>query len=144
MKEKAIGRTRPYIIWNGMIQRCNGKCNTKNYKDKGIRVCEKWLTFLGFWDDMKNTYKDNLTIDRIDNTKGYFKENCRWTSMVEQQNNRCNNHYLDFNGIKMTIANWGRKLNINPNRIHLRIYRGWSVEKTLSTPFILIPQRRKH
>lgn len=83
-------KSRQYIAWNSMISRCKYKDNSsfKNYGAKGIGVCDKWNTFEGFWEDMREGYADNLSIDRIDNNKGYFKENCRWATKTQQEQNK--------------------------------------------------------
>jgi hypothetical protein len=68
-----------------MMQRCHNPNSKvyKNYGAKGIAVADDWKTFEGFWADMGEGYQDDLTIDRIDSSKGYFKENCRWLSHAE-------------------------------------------------------------
>jgi hypothetical protein len=82
--------TRPWFCWAHIKQRCLNKNNKsyKNYGGRGIKVCDRWLNFESFWEDMKDGYKDNLTIDRIDNDGNYCKENCRWITHKEQQKNK--------------------------------------------------------
>ena len=81
---------RLYSTWDNMIRRCNNK----NFKDyihyggRGITVCERWMDIHSFIEDMYPSFIDGLTIDRIDNDKGYCKDNCRWATMKEQSNNR--------------------------------------------------------
>lgn len=72
--------TRIYAVWVQMVQRCTNPNNGKFhiYGGKGIKVCDKWLTFEGFWEDNKDRYTDDLTIDRKDSNKGYDLENTRW------------------------------------------------------------------
>ncbi|WP_196037370.1 hypothetical protein [Anaerotruncus colihominis] len=79
--------TRLYTIYCGMKLRCyNPKAiNYKHYGAKGISICEEWLeNFETFYSwAVSNGYSDNLEIDRIDPTKGYCPQNCRWVSKAE-------------------------------------------------------------
>lgn len=73
-----------------MITRCKYACHKsfKNYGGRGIFYIDKWATFRGFWEDMSEGYADQLTLDRIDNNKGYYKENCRWATKSLQERNK--------------------------------------------------------
>ena len=127
---------RLYNIWGCMVQRCynsNTPCYNL-YGGRGITICDEWRNdFKSFYDwAMAHGYEDNLTIDRIDNDKGYSPENCRWITIKEQGNNRSTNRRLEYNGERHTISEWGELLGIDSEIISSRLRRGWSIEKTLT------------
>lgn len=124
-------KSRPYTIWSSIISRCNNKnvSGYQKYGAKGISVCDKWLTFKGFWEDMKEGYSDDLSIDRKDNSKGYSKENCKWSTNYEQSRNKTNNIVITYNGKSMCLKDWAKLLGIKYTTLWMRIYsRGLSVE----------------
>ena len=82
--------TKIYDCWVSMKQRClNPKATGyKNWGGRGITVCDEWLGFENFYEDMGDK-PVGLSIDRKDNNKGYCKSNCRWATPTEQANNKC-------------------------------------------------------
>lgn len=84
--------TRLYYIWCAMKERClNEKSSAyKWYGGREITVCEEWKSsFEDFYDwAMSHGYEEHLTLDRIDNDKGYFPDNCHWVTMKAQNSNR--------------------------------------------------------
>ena len=131
-------RTRLQVIYNCMKQRCYNPHRTqyKNYGGRGIIVCEEWKnSFKNFKDwAMKNGYKDNLTIDRINTNGNYEPSNCRWATVKEQQRNKRTNTHLTCNGKTLLIQEWSELTGLSTSRICLRLKAGWSVEKALLTP----------
>ena len=120
--------TRAYSIWINMIERCtnpNVKAY-KNYGNRGIKICDKWLSFEGFWEDVKFEYSDDLTIDRIDVNKGYEPNNCRWITNFEQQSNKRNNKHFSYFEETKTISQWSKETGINVQTISRRIQKGVS------------------
>lgn len=79
-----------YAVWAAMVQRCSNKNNNsyKNYGGRGIKVCSEWLNFKCFINDMGERPSKNMTIERIDNDKGYFIGNCKWGTRSEQSINQ--------------------------------------------------------
>ena len=135
-------RKRINRIWNNMKDRCyEENCiSYVNYGAKGIKICEEWLVFENFYKwSLENGYAETLSIDRIDGTKDYCPENCRWATQYEQSNNRCNNHLLTYNGQTLTIRQWSDVTGIEWYTINNRIKRGWSVERALTEQ----PKRKK-
>lgn len=128
-------RTPTHKTWQGMLERCNNPNSIRfyDYGGRGIKVCERWLKFENFLEDMGERPK-NTTIERKENNKGYYKENCRWATVKEQCNNRRSNHFLTFNEKTQTMAQWADEIEISSNTICMRLRSGWSVEKALTTP----------
>lgn len=128
-----ISNKRAYTIWSGMISRCAPTAKGKSrrfYYEKGIRVCKAWRNFKGFYKDMGDP-PDGASIDRIDGNKGYFKENCRWATPKQQANNTSRNHIVEYEGRKMTIAEWADEIGVKPNTLLYRIRRGASLEDSM-------------
>lgn len=138
--------TRLYRIYNNILTRCNNEKSTyyKRYGGRGITVCEEWkIDFQSFYDwSMDNGYRDDLTIDRIDNDGNYEPSNCRWVTIKEQSVNRSNNHFVSLNGEVKTLCEWCELYNINYKTVRDRLKRGWSYEKSLTEP-VQIKFRKK-
>ena len=135
-----LSHTRIYKIWDSMKGRCKYKRpEYKRYAENNIKVCDEWQEkFMSFYEwAMENGYEDGLTLDRIDNSKGYCPNNCRWVTMKEQENNRTNNHLVKINGITKTIAEWSEISGLAYGTIRNRVYKGWIEDD------ILKPARKK-
>ena len=148
-KKKTHGqsKTKLYEVWCNMKRRCNDETNTHYhiYGGKGIKVCPEWENdFQAFYDwSMSHGYKEGLTIDRIDNSKNYCPDNCRWATLLVQGNNTSRNHLLTYNGETHTMSEWARIININYGTLRSRINdSGWSVEEALTTPLITNQSRK--
>lgn len=127
---------RLYRIWCAMRKRCN---NPKHqyyyvYGGRGISVCAEWESDFGAFQrwSIANGYSPELTIDRIDNQKGYSPENCRWADAKTQANNHRNNIMLTLDGETLTLAQWSEKIDINYETLLSRYKSGWTVEEILT------------
>ena len=129
---------RLYHIWFDMKRRCYQKQNKrwKKYGGRGIKLCPEWLdNFQAFFDwSMANGYADSLTIDRINMDGDYSPENCRWADMVQQANNRSNNHYITYQGETKTMMEWSKVLGMSYTTLRKRINSGWDVDDAFNRP----------
>lgn len=117
-----------YRIWAGIIKRCTNPKNHayKNYGGRNIIVCEEWRKFENFYADMHKTYKAGLSIDRIDNDKGYSKDNCQWATNAQQVRNRRMTIFITMNGETKCVKDWATQTNVDYKKSIVRIHKGES------------------
>ena len=131
--------SRLYVIWDGMLRRCNNQKAPRysDYGGRGIRVCIEWeCDFMKFreW-ALSNGYGDELSLDRIDVNGNYEPSNCRWATSTEQANNSRSNRMLTFSGKTQTMKQWADEYGINYGTLISRLDRSrWPIEKALMTP----------
>lgn len=124
-------------IWRQMNRRCHNQkaADYYRYGAKGITVCDAWReSFEAFYSDMEPSPK-GLSLDRIDNAKGYSKENCRWVTPKEQGRNRYNTPKYTHDGKTMILAEWADEYGISRGTLHDRVVkRGMSLVDALTIP----------
>jgi len=127
-----------YSMWCGMKTRCSNPNFEAypNYGGRGIRVCERWLNFQNFIEDMHPRPSKDHSIDRIDNDGDYCPENCRWSLWKEQMNNSRNNTILTVCGISRTLTQWASIMSINYGMLQTRVFNGWPPELAIFTPVL--------
>lgn len=116
-----------------MAMRC--RCNNPNsneyyrYGGRGIKICDEWMdkkagisNFINW--ALNNGYKDGLTIDRIDNDKGYFPENCKWSDRFEQMSNTSKSKKITYQGKQYCFASLGRKIGVSSSTINKWYQKG--------------------
>lgn len=132
-KSHGMYRTRLNTIWNSMKNRCTRK-NNKNYGGRGITVCNEWnRDFMAFYNwAVKNGYKENLTIDRIDVNGNYEPQNCRWITTKEQCRNTRYNRKITIRNETKCLVEWCEILNLNYKTVCTRLHRGWKEERALN------------
>lgn len=128
--------TSIYKTWSSMRERCLHPKHKSymRYGGRGITICERWNDFSLFLEDMGPRPSKAHSIERNNNDGPYCKENCRWATFVEQSNNKSNNRLLTYNGETLTLANWSKRRNLKQRTLFQRLERGWSIEKSLTTP----------
>lgn len=119
--------TRLYRTWCSMKERCNTITNPayRWYGAKGVSVCEDWNDYVKFRDWAKSSgYKDNLTIERIDNNGNYCPENCKWITIQEQGKNKRNIIQFTINGITKPLLEWAKEYGVSQSTVYARYKRG--------------------
>ena len=127
--------TPAYKSWANMLQRCTNPNNPAfaDYGGRGITCCVRWETFAYFYADMGDR-PPGLTLERIDNERGYEPGNCRWATRAEQNRNRRGRRLLTHNGETLRISEWAQRLGIAEPKLRERLDKGWPLELALTLP----------
>lgn len=117
-------RTRAYNAWISMKTRTlNPQDNDgARYRDRGIGVSERWLSYTNFFADMGEC-PEGLSLDRIDNDKGYEKANCRWADRATQNRNTSRNRWVNLRGEAMVLRDATRVLKLSEAAVYGRMRR---------------------
>jgi hypothetical protein len=129
-------RSREYWVWADMKGRCSNPNHQAypNYGGRGIYVCERWMTFANFAEDMLPR-PEGAMLDRVNNDGPYSPDNCRWATRAEQNSNRRNCIYVRHGGETVTLKEYCRRESLNYRPIVKRIQdRGWPIEIAISAP----------
>ena len=135
-----------YNSWRSMMSRCHNKksANYKYYGGIGISVCEEWKIAENFGEWAKASgWFEGATLDRIDNSKGYSPENCKWATKKEQALNRRTTRYITHNGETHNLTEWAEILGVDRKLLINRIWRGWSEEDALDVSKYIKQHERK-
>lgn len=127
-------KSKEYEIWRAMRRRC-GNPNAKNYRNyggRGISVCERWDSYECFLADMGRC-PEGFSIERKNNDGNYEPSNCIWADPFTQTRNKRVNRIIEFQGVKLILKDWSKKIGISPQTIGHRLKAGWSIEKALTT-----------
>lgn len=116
------------------MDRCYVKSSSTyaKYGAVGISVCDEWHNFENFYRDMGNKPTKEHSIDRIDGSKGYSPDNCRWATNDEQANNQKSNRKVTWHGKTYNVSQLMRHLGLytSTGKYYSRLNRGWSIEET--------------
>lgn len=136
-KKHGQSYTKEYTTWSGIKSRCT--CPTdmhySQYGGAGIGMCAEWLdSFETFYRDMGDAPTKAHSIDRIDNSKGYSKENCRWATAEQQSANRDCTILVEYRGETVQLSQLARKFGMLTGTVNVRLKNGWDIERALRTP----------
>jgi len=109
-----------------MKARCYAPSNANMgyYQKDNITVCDRWRnSFENFMEDMGSAPSSNHSIERINNSLGYSKDNCEWIPKNEQSKNRRNVQLHSYNGEIKTLKDWAKHLNMNYDTLRARIVK---------------------
>ena len=125
-----------YYAWAHMIKRCENPTDSRFYRygARGITVCERWKGqngFQNFINDMGRRPGPKYSIDRINNDGNYEPSNCKWSTMLEQSNNKGNNRLISYLGETKTLKEWSRELGFDYKNIWERMNCGWDFEMAI-------------
>lgn len=131
-----------YEVWCRMIQRCTNQNNPRycDYGGRGIAVCESWMSFVNFYEDMGKRPSAIHSIGRIDNHGPYSPTNCRWELREEQGVNKRNNVLLEYAGEVLCLSAMAAKYGIIEKTLRDRIRRGMTAKDAIEAPIL---KRRK-
>lgn len=130
-----LSHTRTYSSWRAMMSRCYrpGTRSFHRYGGRGVSVNTRWHTFENFLIDMGER-PGGTSLDRNDSDSDYGPGLCSWSSVEEQAKKRNTSLWLEAFGKRMILADWAREVGIQSQTLRARLRRGWSVERTMSTP----------
>lgn len=115
------GNEELFNVWQTMKTRCENpsRDNYERYGGRGITVCEEWQKAENFvvW-ALNNGYKRGLQLDRIDNSKGYSPDNCRFVTPKANSRNRRNTKFLTVNGETKCVAEWCEIISVSPFTVY--------------------------
>lgn len=129
------GCSRAYRAWCSMKSRCSAskKSHRARYFERGVSFCKRWEKFENFLADMGEP-EDGMTLDRVNNSRGYSKNNCRWASQSQQVRNRERTLKVRVGGVLVPLAEAAEACGKKYGTVYMRIYRGMPVKEALQNP----------
>lgn len=141
IEKYGVKYSRLYNIWNGIKERCLNENNRdyNTYGGRGITICAEWKDdFEKFarW-SMENGYREDLSLGRINNNKGYRPSNCRWTDHKTLINNRSNTVFFTIGDETKSLTDWCNQYGAKRDIVYARVKNlGWDPIDALTTPIV--------
>lgn len=130
-------RSKERTAWSNMKNRCynSNYYLFHRYGGRGIVVSDDWKSnYSNFLRDMGRAPTSEHSLDRVDNNKGYFKDNCKWSTPIEQSNNKSTNLILEYNGESKPLSQFCKELNLNYPMVQRRLEMGWHINDAFEKP----------
>lgn len=126
-----------YNSWRGMIQRCTNPKHQaySDYGGRGITICDSWMSFMNFYNDVGRRPTELHTISRIDNNGPYSPTNCRWELFSQQARNRRSNVLVTYQNETLCLCDMASKFGIKYSRLRSRLRNGMAIQQAIETPF---------
>lgn len=121
-----------FRLWRAMLDRVDGKNGRRLYADRGIDMDPRWRDFRAFLHDVGERPSPRHSLDRRDNNQGYWPGNVRWALPIEQQSNTRRNVFLEYQGRRLTLAQWSREIGLATGALTRRMARGLPIELLLA------------
>lgn len=143
-----MSRTRLYQVWINIKARCYHESHPayKSYGARGVKMCNEWLnSFEAFaeW-SLSNGYRDELTIERVDNNGDYEPENCKWIRLGEQAKNRRSNIMITYQSETHNLSEWCEKYKKDYRLVYNRIHKNkWDFERAMFEPVHVEKRNRR-
>lgn len=143
MRSHGLANTPTYVSWRKMKERCTNPASDKwrYYGGRGIRLCERWLIFAMFLEDVGARPSEEHSLDRIDNNGNYEPGNCRWATRDEQLSNRSDNVFVSFHGERITIGRLAKRYGLSHETVRKRWLRGETEDHLVRAPHARLPAK---
>lgn len=130
------GPSKLYSVWIAMKDRCfNSKnVNYHHYGGRGITVCKRWKNSVSIFIKDMGPRPLGMTVERRNNSGNYCPSNCYWATQAVQRKNTRSNRWLTFDGKTLIVKDWSEESGIPEGVLRNRLYRKWSVARTLTQP----------
>lgn len=141
LAKHGMAKTKVYKTWAGMKSRCTNPNNARwaDYGGRGIYLCDSWMDFEPFYQDMGEPPSKYHSLDRINVNGNYCPENCRWATSKEQSLNMRTNLRITINGDEKTVHEWASIYSMTHTCLRTRLRRGWEIVRAVSTPMKIKP-----
>lgn len=130
-------KTPEYTAWCNMKNRCYDPTNKyfNDYGGRGIKIFHEWQNdFMAFFDHIGPKPTPKHTLERVDNSKGYFPGNIIWDSRQAQANNTRHNHHITIKGTTKNVTQWAKTIGVKPSLIYNRLWLGWNSQRAVLQP----------